>query len=126
MSGSIRSSVLDSAPALNLITAHTSWDLLKACLSDIGEGAYVGSVGAVTTFLDDPIQYMEKAADQIEGFLSKTADLMKGLITHPDKALRHLGEGIGKKWEIISQTVKTLSPEMKISFVCNLVGALGN
>lgn len=124
--------VLDSEGDLKEITAFASWDLLKGCLSGMGEGAYASTMGVAkslaqeaVSFAQNPIQYMEKAGNQIEEFLVKTAALMKGLITQPDKTLSDLGRGMGESWEKISLAVREMSPEMKVSFVCNLVGALG-
>ncbi len=124
--------IMESEGDLKQITAFASWDLLKGCLSGIGEGAYASTVGVVksltqeaASFAENPIQYMEKAGNQIEEFLVKTGALMKGLITHPDKTLADLGRGLGESWEKISHTVNQMSPEMKVSFVCNLLGSLG-
>lgn len=130
--------IVTGAPLLNQkseiagISAGAAWESLKACMSGVGSGVYDSTVGVVKgvgkelwAFVSHPIDYAEAVADKVELFLVKTAKFIKQLVTDPEQAFANMGVGLGKTWETVKSGVMNMSTEMKLNFVCSLIGSLG-
>lgn len=130
--GATGGTILAQSSEMKGISAAAAWGSLKACMSGVGEGVYDSTVGVVKgvgkelwAFVSHPISYVEKVADKVEMFLVKTAKFIKQLVTEPEKAFAAMGKGLGNTWKTVKAGVMNMSTEMKINFVCSLIGSLG-
>lgn len=117
---------------INSVSSAAAWDMVKSCLTGLGEGAWDSTGGLIkgigseiVDFVSHPIDYVEKVADKVELFLVKTANFIKQLITDPEKAFSNIGAGVGGAWTQVKNTVSSMSTQMKVQFVCSFIASIG-
>lgn len=130
--GAFGKPILNQSSQLAGISAGAAWGMLKSCMTGVGSGVYDSTVGVVAgvgkelwAFVSHPIDYTEAVADKVQNFLTKTSQFVKLLVTNPEQAFANVGTGLGKAWDTIKTGVMSMSTEMKINFICSLIGALG-
>jgi len=114
------------------MSASVVWNFGKNCVSGLGSGAWGATGGRVASGLSNlwqavrhPIQTAENVANKVEGFITGVASFTRGLVTNPRATLQRAGQNLGEGWNRMVDVVSTMPNDLKIQFICSLIGHLG-
>jgi hypothetical protein len=114
------------------LTASMVWDFGKNCVSGLGTGAWEATGGMVSrgisnlwSAVQDPIGTVDRVGRTVHGFTVGLARFMRGLITDPQGTMARIGANVGAAWTGMTAVVSAMSTDMKVQFICSLIGALG-
>lgn len=114
------------------LSATMVWSFAKNCVSGLGAGAWGQTGGTVTSSMSSlwnavkhPIDTVDRVARSVRSFTVGLANFTKGLITNPSGTMQKIGAHVGGAWEEMTDVVSTMSTDLKVQFVCSMIGALG-
>ncbi len=114
------------------LSATMIWNFAKSCATGLGQGAWnstggavVGAVSSIWSAVTHPIDTINSVASSVYNFTIGLGRFVRGIITDPRGTMMRAGRAVGGAWTQMVDAVSSMSTDLKIQFVCNLLASLG-
>ena len=128
----VGSQVISQMTDFTNLSASMVWNFSRNCVSGLGRGAWAATGGRVAGMMTslwqaarNPIETAENVANRISNFITGVANFTRGMITDPRGTLQRVGQGLGRGWNSMVEVVASMPTDLKVQFICSLLGTLG-
>lgn len=116
----------------NNLTASMVWNFARSCATGLGQGAWNSTGGAVAsgisslwTAVTQPVETIRNVSNSVYNFTVGLGRFVRGMVTNPRATMAQAGARVGGAWNDMVDVVSGMSTDLKIQFICNLLGSLG-
>lgn len=116
----------------NNLTASMVWNFARSCATGLGQGAWNSTGGAVAsgisslwTAVTRPVETIRNVSNSVYNFTVGLGRFVRGIVTNPRATMAQAGARVGGAWNQMVDVVSGMSTDLKIQFICNLLGSLG-